>query len=101
MRQKRVCITLSEHYGKKLDEIAKELNLNRTAALRLLIASWRADQVEDLKPQINRLTNLAIILTSLVSGLIKDLKGNEAFYRLKNDADKSLKAFKESGKFTM
>jgi len=33
--------------------------------------------------------------------LIKESKGNDVFYQLKNEADKSLRSFKESGKLTM
>jgi len=101
MKKRRVSITISEEFGRKLDEIAGEIHLTRTATLRVLIFSWKGTYNEDLKNQINRSTNLLVVLTSLVSGLIKESKGNDVFYQLKNEADKSLRSFKESGKLTM
>jgi hypothetical protein len=101
MKQKRVCLTLSESDGKKLEEIADELKQNKTSAMRLLILSWKGSQTEELKQQVTRLTNLVILLTSILSGFIKDFRGNDIFYWIKNEADKNLKAYKESGKLSM
>lgn len=101
MKQKRVYLTLSESDGKRLGEIAEELKQNKTSAMRLLIFSWKGSQAEELKQQVTRLTNLVILLTSILSGFIKDFRGNDIFYRIKNEADKNLKAYKESGKLAM
>ncbi len=101
MKQKRVCLTLSESDGKRLGEIADELKQNKTSTMRLLIFSWKGSQSEELKQQVTRLTNLVILLTSILSGFIKDFRGNDIFYRIKNEADKNLKAYKESGKLSM
>jgi hypothetical protein len=101
MKQKRVCLTLSESDGKRLGKIAEELNPNKTSAMRLLILSWKGSQTEELKQQLTRLTNLVILLTSILSGFVKDFRGNDIFYRIKNEADKNLKAYKETGKLSM
>jgi hypothetical protein len=101
MKQKRICLTLSESVGIRLSEIAEELKQNKTSAMRLLIFSWKGSQSEEMKQQVTRLTNLVILLTSILSGFIKEFRGNDVFYRIKGEADRNLKAFKETGKLTM
>jgi len=98
MKKKRICLTIPEADGQRLDEVATELGVNRTRALRLLITSWKPWELEDVRQQINRLNNLTVLLTSIISGYVKDAQGNETYYRLKNEAEKTLKTYKETGK---
>jgi len=101
MKKKRICLTLSESDGIKLDEIASELKQTRTAAMRVVIAAWKSQQVEELKQQVSRLNNLVVVFTVLLSGFIKETKGSDVFFRLKNEADQALKTYKETGKLTI
>jgi hypothetical protein len=101
MKTKRSSLTLSASDGQRLEEIANELKISKTAAMRLLISSWKNSQTEEIKLQLNRLTNLVYLSTVLLSGFVKDFRGNEIYYRLKNEADKNLKSFKDTGKLSI